>query len=153
MNCTVAIEPVDHPDAVALIGELDAHLNQLYPPEARFGLDVAALRVPHIRFALARDEQGLAHGCGGVAFLDGYAELKRMFVRPASRGRGIAQALVRFLEDLAAGRGYDVMRLETGVRQHEALALYARLGYARCGPFGAYPPNDTSVYLEKRLAG
>ncbi len=155
MNLTptvqVAVEPVDHPDAIALIGELDAHLIQLYPPEARFGLDVAALRAPHIRFALARDQHGRAHGCGGVAFLDGYAELKRMFVRPASRGRGVASAIVRFLEGLAAERGYPVMRLETGTRQHEALSLYARLGYARRGPFGAYPPNDTSLYMERQI--
>ena len=153
MKVKIAIEPVDQPEALALISELDAHLQALYPPKSRHGLTVAELRGSNILFVLARDEQDAAHGCGAVALLDGHAELKRMFVRPVSRGLGVADAIVAFLEREASNRGYGVMRLETGLYQTAALSFYARLGYARRDPFGAYRPDPLCVFMEKRLAG
>jgi putative acetyltransferase len=153
MACSVAIEAIDQEEALALVRELDAHLEPLYPPESRHGLDIEALRATNVRFVLARDDQGVAHGCGAVVFLPDYAELKRMFVRPQSRGRGIADAIVRFLEGQAAERGYATVRLETGIRQAEALSFYRRLGYARRGPFGSYRPDPLSVCMEKHIDG
>lgn len=152
-RCTVAVEPVDQPEALALLGELDAHLEPLYPPQSRHGLKVEALRAANVRFVLARDAAGAAQGCGAVVFLDGYAELKRMYVRPGMRRGGMASAIVRFLEREAGERGYGVVRLETGVKQLEALPFYERMGYARRPPFGAYRPDPLSVCMEKSLAG
>ena len=153
MNCHVAIEAVDQPEAIALIAELDAHLEPLYPPESRHGLKLEALRAPNILFALARDDRGSAHGCGAVALLPEYAELKRMYVRPESRGRGIADSIVQFLERQAVGRGYDSVVLETGIRQLAALSFYERLGYVRRGPFGNYRADPLGIFMERRIDG
>lgn len=151
MKCRVALETVDQPDVATLIGELDSHLGALYPAESRHGLKLEALRAKNILFSLARDETGTAHGCGGIALLDGFAELKRMYVRPTARGNGIGALIVRFLEDQARARGYDLMRLETGFKQSAALLLYERLGYARREPFAPYRPDPNSVFMEKRI--
>jgi len=149
----VAVEPVDQPEAVALVGELDAHLEPLYPPESRYGLTLDGLRAPHVRFVLARDASGAAQACGAVALLPQFAELKRMYVRPSVRGQGAADAMVRFLEGIAVARGYGTLYLETGVLQHAAMAFYERVGFRRRGAFGSYGEDPTSVFMEKPLAG
>jgi putative acetyltransferase len=152
MQFEVAFETVDQPEAVALVGELDAHLEPLYPPESRHGLNLEALRAPHVRFALARDGEGRAQACGAVALMEGYAELKRMYVRPQFRGRGAAEAIVQLLERAAASHGYVVMRLETGVKQLAALRFYERLGFVRRRPFGKYRDDPLSICMEKGIA-
>src|SRR6185503_20354912 len=72
----VAVETIDQPEALALVAELDAHLEPLYPPESRHGLTVDGLRAPNVYFVLARDAAGRAMGCGAVMHAEGYAELK-----------------------------------------------------------------------------
>ena len=146
----VAIERPDQPEAIALIDALDAYQKPLYPAESHHGIDLDALRHPDVAFVLAR-EGVEAVGCGAVVFEPGWAELKRMYVRPGLRGRGIAQAILAFLESRAMERGIGVMRLETGYLQPEALRLYERAGYARRGPFGSYGPDPNSVFMEKPL--
>jgi putative acetyltransferase len=74
-----------------------------------------------------------------------------MFVSPSARGRGLAQRLITQLETEAAARGCRLVRLESGPYQPEALGLYARCGYERCGPFGGYADDPLSVFMEKRL--
>jgi putative acetyltransferase len=81
----------------------------------------------------------------------GQAEIKRLFVQPAARGRGIGRALMAQLEWLAAEEGVSLLQLETGVKQPEALSLYRALGYAERGPFGAYRPDPLCLFMEKRL--
>jgi putative acetyltransferase len=95
-------------------------------------------------------------GCGGVAIFDGYAEIKRMYTRPAARGRGVAKALLRKIEEEARGAGKSVVRLETGNYQQEAIGLYERMGFQPRGPFGPYaamPAHniETSLFFEKAL--
>src|SRR3569832_994350 len=108
----VAIERPDQPEAVALIDELDAFQKPLYPPESHHGIDIAALLQPHVIFAVARCAHGEAVGCGAVVVEDGWGELKRMFVRPAMRGQGVARSILSFLEAQANLRGVRVLRLE-----------------------------------------
>src|SRR3954447_2188451 len=91
-------------DVRLLIGELDAELSGAYAAEQRHGLDLSRLFQPQVLFFIARLD-GEPVGCGGVAFEDGIAELKRMYVRPHARGRGVAQAIVARLEDEARNRG------------------------------------------------
>jgi putative acetyltransferase len=111
-------------DVRELIGELDQLLAAEYLPEQRHGLTLEALFQPHIRFFAVR-LNGAAIGCGGMALFDDFAEVKRMYVRETVRGRGVAQALLTRIETEARGTGFDVLRLETGVRQAAALRFYA----------------------------
>jgi len=77
--------------------------------------------------------------------------LKRMYVRPAVRGRGAAESVVNVLEGIAVANGYGELYLETGVLQHAAMAFYERIGFRRRGPFGDYRDDPTSVFMEKAL--
>jgi len=120
-----------------LIEELNEVLGAAYEAHQRHGLSIEQLFEPHVRFFIARLD-GLAVGCGGVAVFDDYAEVKRMYTRPMARGRGVAKALLRRIEDEARGAGILVLRLETGTRQHKAIGLYQRMGFRPRGPFGAY---------------
>jgi GNAT superfamily N-acetyltransferase len=102
---------------------------------------------------LARDDDGTALGCGALRRLgNGVAEIKRMYVAPAARGRGIATALLAALEDTARDRGWTTLRLETGPRQPEAIGLYSRAGYRPIEAFGAYagaPDAEDSLFFER----
>jgi putative acetyltransferase len=144
------IERPDQPEVIALIDALDAHLMPLYPAESQHGLNLDALLKPGVSFAVARDAHGTACGCGALVLLDGYVELKRMYVPPERRGQGLGRALLRFLESHARSLGYGIARLETGIRQPEALRLYEAAGYTRCAPYAAYKPDPLSVFMEKR---
>ncbi|MDT7951757.1 MAG: GNAT family N-acetyltransferase [Acetobacteraceae bacterium] len=153
----LTIERVTIPTEAArvLVGELDTVLSGAYPPEQRHGLSLDAIFQPHIHFFVAMMESEAA-GCGGVALLDGFAEVKRIYVRSTWRGRGIAQAIMARLASVAIEHGYGLLRLETGDVQFEALRFYEREGFTGCGPFGAYaslPPATitTSVFMEKAL--
>ena len=153
----LAIELVKAPTAEVrdLLEELNQALSGPYSDDQRHALSVEQLFQPNIRFYLARIE-GLAVACGGVAFLDGYGELTRMYSKPAVRGRCVAQALLHRLEAETRKAGLPLLRIETGMYQQEALRFYERAGYKRCGPFGPYaqmPPHaiETSLFYEKRL--
>ena len=148
----IALESVDQPDIIALIDALDAYQGALYPAESNYHLSIDALMQPNVLFAVARDADGAALGCGAVVLLDGYGELKRMFVPPAQRGRGIAKAIIMYLEAHAVQRNCLLLRLETGIHQPEAHGLYASAGYTRRGPYGDYPDDPLSVFMEKRIA-
>lgn len=91
-------------------------------------------------------------GCAALRPLEeGAAEVKRMYVRPAFRGRGFAGALLSELERRAREMGYDVVRLETANRQPEAIRVYQRAGYVRTAPFGYYANDARSLFFEKEL--
>jgi GNAT superfamily N-acetyltransferase len=96
-----------------------------------------------------------AVGCGGVRgradFDDATGEIKRMYVAPALRGRGVATALLRALEGAAAGFGYDRLVLETGLKQPEAIALYEKHGYELIEPYGVYKDSPLTRCFAKRL--
>jgi putative acetyltransferase len=94
----IALERPDTPEIIALVDALDAFQKPLYPAHSHHGIDLDALSAPGVVFAVARDEMGSACGCGAVVLMQGYAEVKRMYVPPATRGRGVGAALLRFLE-------------------------------------------------------
>jgi GNAT superfamily N-acetyltransferase len=94
---------------------------------------------------------GRASACGGVKRLDDHTgEIKRMFVTPSARGRGLSRILLGALEDAARDLGYETVRLDTGAEQHEAQALYPSAGYAEIPDYNGNP--YASVWFEKRLA-
>lgn len=148
----IALESPDQPEVIALIEELDAYQKPLYPPESHHGIDIRALSRENVLFAVVRTATGEAIACGAIVLQLEYGELKRMFTRPALRGRGVARALLAFLESEAQARGCNRFMLETGHLQPEALALYERCGYERRGPFGEYVEDPHSVFMAKHAA-
>lgn len=138
-----------------LVDELDAELGALYRPEQRHGLALDAIFAPHIRFFTARRD-GLPLGCGGVALFPDFAEVKRMYVQPAARGTGVADALMARLVAEARQAGHAILRLEGGAQSPAALRFYRRSGFHECAAFGDYaalPPHQisASVFMERRL--
>jgi putative acetyltransferase len=139
-------------EVIALIRQSDALMQSLYPAESNHLVDIDLLGQHHVHFFVAR-EQGRALGCGAfVLGKDGHAEMKRVFVDPAARGKGVARAIMEVLEHEAAKLGVTLMQLETGIKQPEAIALYRKFGYVERGPFGSYQPDPLSLFMEKRLS-
>lgn len=142
------------PDVRALLDAAEAFSRALYPPQSRNMADAAALDDPSVRFRVVRGASGTALGCGAVAIAgDGTGELERMFVAPQARRRGVGAFLLAGLEEIACGEGVRVLRLETGLRQPEAIALYRRFGFVERGPFGAHRADPLCIFMEKRLPG
>jgi GNAT superfamily N-acetyltransferase len=130
---TVEVGP-DDPRLPPLIAELRAELDARYPEEISFDHPVVEQEA---RYLLAV-HSGVPVGCCAVQPLDGgECELKRMYVAPHMRGRGIAGRLMDRVDALAARLGASRIKLETGVRQPEAIKVYERAGYA---PIPNYPP-------------
>jgi putative acetyltransferase len=157
MNNLVQIEatPAATEEVRLLVDELETLLSLEYPPEQRHGLALDAIFQPHVRFFLAR-LSGKAVGCGGVALFPDFAEVKRMYVRDAARGKGVADAILTRIEREVRNAGLSVLRLETGERQTAAMRFYARAGFRHCQAFGDYllmSPQSiaTSVFFEKRI--
>ncbi|HMB27342.1 MAG TPA: GNAT family N-acetyltransferase [Blastocatellia bacterium] len=139
------------PAARELIGQLDKLLTNLYPAESNHLLPVEGLRQPNVTFMTACVDGEVA-GCGAFVNQGGeYAEIKRMFVLPEFRGLKLGSRILEELENLARASGLELARLETGIHQSEALLLYKRAGYQRCGPFGDYSEDPLSVFMEKKL--
>jgi putative acetyltransferase len=144
-------ESPDQPEVIALIADLDAYQDSLYPAEARYALDLASLCRPNVLFVVARDSHRVALGCGAIVLNGSAGEIKRMYVRPEARSQGVAKRIVATLEAAAYASGCRELMLETGPYQPEALAFYAKHGYLRRGPFGNYPEHPLSVFMGKLL--
>lgn len=145
----IKLETPNQPEVVALIDLLDAYQLSLYPPESVYALDMNSLLQPNVLFAVARNLDGAAVGCGAIVVTPEYGEVKRMFVHPSARGQGVAQRLLGMLETEALARGCRQFMLETGPSQPEAIGLYQRLGYSVRGPYGDYRDDPLSVFMEK----
>lgn len=139
-------------DMTGLLKQSHALMESLFPSDENHFLSVEALTAPEIRFFGARDGEGQALGCAALAKLDGYGEVKSMFVATEARGQGVANALLTRIEEEARALGLPLLRLETGDVLHEAHRLYGRHGFKLRGPFGAYPEAPSSLFMEKRLS-
>jgi len=152
----IRIEALDPHSAEvkALIAASDAYYDGLYPAESNHLEAVDDLGKPNVILLGCRcDGELAASGAARLMCDDGdYAEIKRVFVLRQFRGRGLSGRLMHCLESELRQRGVELLRLETGVRQPEALGLYRKLGYRERGPFGAYKPDPLSVFMEKKLA-
>lgn len=147
----------DDPRAADVRALLEAHLelmNALSPPEEVHALDVDALVHPTVTFVGYRVDGELL-GVGALKDLgDGHGELKSMHTAAAARGRGVGGAIVVHLVDTATSRGMSRLSLETGTPEGFAPArsLYARHGFAECGPFGDYVLSPWSTFMTRSLA-
>ena len=150
-SIVIAAEPFDSPDAAELRDELRHELDVRYGGDFEPGDKPTAEDITV--FLVARDDDGRALGCGALRSLgEPVVEIKRMFVRPEARGRGVGVAILSALENEARERGFKVVRLETGPLQPEATALYARAGYREIPCFGAYAQGPVSNCFERRIA-
>jgi GNAT superfamily N-acetyltransferase len=148
---TVAPESPRAHDVLPLLRQADDFALALYPAESYHALDVGDLERPDVTFLVAR-EDGRALGTAAVVDGgDGSAELKRVFVTDAARGLGVGRALLVAAEERARELGATVMRLETGLPQTAAIAMYERGGYRHVPRFGAYAADPTSVCMERDL--
>lgn len=139
------------PDVLALLEGHLADMRATSPPESVHALDAEALTASRVTFWTARDE-GTLLGCAALADLGGgEGEVKSMRTAPASRGRGVAAALLGHLLDTARERGYARVSLETGSQDFFAPArrLYARHGFEVCGPFGSYRDDPHSTFMTR----
>jgi putative acetyltransferase len=148
---TITIEHAEAPGVRELLELSDDFHNELYPPEGVFLLDVSELLEPGVTVAVAR-EGSQAVGMAALVEKDGYAELKRMFVRPEARGSGTAQGLLELLEQVAREHGVASIKLETGPLQPAAIAFYTRNGFEPIDLFGDYVGSEHSLCFAKSLS-
>ena len=137
---------------VQMVGKLDALMNELYPPESAHLTPPEELSAGYNRFFAVKVD-GKLMGCGAIRVVgQDYAEIKRIYVDPSSRGLGLAKAILHRLESESRLLGLFEMKLETGISQPEAISLFERCGYAQCPAFGDYPINDPySYFMQKTL--
>ncbi len=138
------------PQATALLQASHALMQALFAPDENHFLSIDALCSEDVHFFTAR-EGDVILGTGAIKVNKDMAEVKSMFVAETARGRGVADAILRALEDRARELRLHWLRLETGDVLQAAHRLYARHGFLSCGPFGNYTENASSVFMEKRL--
>ena len=145
-------EPLDGPAGRALVAGFESEVTELYPFwDATLGpsAEPEEFEPPNGVFLVAYDgEHPVA--CGGLKRLDDWtAEIKRMYVVPENRGRGLARRMLERLEDEARDGGYGFVRLDTGDRQPHALALYRSAGYREIPDYNGNPA--ATHWFEKGL--
>jgi len=150
----IRIDDLRGPEIAVLLGVHLRHSAKHSPPESVHALDLDALRVPEITFWTAWDGASLL-GCGALKQLDPrHGEIKSMHTAERHRGRGVAAGILQRIVEEARVRGYRRLSLETGsmVAFAAARALYARFGFATCGPFGSYVLDRYSTFMTLGLA-
>lgn len=153
MQAGLAVEEADpeSPEAVELIAALDRDLSVRYPGLPIHGIDAASFREAGGVFLIGR-VAGVPVACGALRPMeDGAVELKRMYVHDSYRGRGWGRAMLAALEEIAAHRGYAIIRLETADKQPEAIALYESAGYRPIPCYGVHAADPRSRCFEKRI--
>jgi putative acetyltransferase len=135
---------------------LEAHLatmRALSPPESIHALDLDGLRRADVTFWTVWDGQDLV-GCGALKRLSATeGEIKSMHTAAAHRGKGIAEAMLLYILNEAKAQRLARLSLETGSQPGFAPArrLYAKHGFAVCGPFGDYQDDPNSVFMTRTL--
>jgi putative acetyltransferase len=149
-----AVEPVSarDPEVAALLDALTAELALGgYTPDETFGYSAEQLERSAVHLVGARVDGRLV-GVGGLEVQPGgVGELKRFFVRPGHRGRGVADVLVAALLEHARAGGTHLVRLETGDEQRAAIAFYRRHGFVEIPRFGPYVHSATSYCMERAV--
>lgn len=147
----IKITPLNDAELLELIRRLDEELWQLYGDvEEKYA---PFNRLPSNAIAVILYLDSAAVGCGALRPMEevGVGELKRMYVLPTFRNRGVGAQIVSALERVAAAIGMGIIRLETGVLQPEAIRLYEKCGYERIDSYGPYANMTESICLEKLL--
>ncbi|MCA5922223.1 MULTISPECIES: GNAT family N-acetyltransferase [Curtobacterium] len=147
---SIEVEHFDSPDAQRLRTAQRLEIDRAYGGDTEPGEKPTADSIAV--FFVARNEAGTPLACGGLRIIDdGIAEIKRMYVRPESRGSGVAAAVLRRLEEAALDLGSPALVLETGTEQKRAVGFYQREGFRRIANFGPYVGAPLSVCYSKIL--
>ncbi|GGE40297.1 N-acetyltransferase [Marinicauda pacifica] len=149
----IAIDEPTRPEAAAVIEAHGRYTSDVSPANTCHYLDASGLTHPDITFWTAQ-EDGAVLGCIALKMLSpDRAEIKSMHVLAAHRGKGIARKLIEALIEEARGRGVSWLGLETGRSEGFAAsrALYAKLGFDPCEPFGAYCGKSFSYCMSRAL--
>jgi GNAT superfamily N-acetyltransferase len=144
-------DPEEQPASELLVA-MRAELNDVYETFSRLDnppLAPAELRAPLGAYLVGYEGAEAVAGGGLRRLGDGVAEIKRMYVRPASRSRGVAAGLLAALEGTAVSLGYTATRLDTGPKQVHARRLYRAAGYVEVPPYNDNP--FACFWAEKRL--
>ena len=154
MNTEIEILSVNPQQASVqkMIAELDLLMNELYPAESNHLSSPEELAAGANQFYAAKVGGNLL-GCGAILISDQkYAEVKRVYVDPSSRGLGLAKAILNRLEHECRLLSLTEMKLETGIHQPDAIKLFEQFGFTKCGAFGNYPEDDPySYFMQKTL--
>ena len=137
-------------EAAALIDALDDYASALYPPESNHLESIEDLGKKNVRMFGCKIK-GEIVATGAVKLMDSYGEIKRLYVSPPHRGQKIASKIMQRLELEIEENNLDFARLETGIYQPEAIALYKKKGYVACEPFGNYTEDPLSIFMEKQI--
>ena len=139
-------------EALQLMGEMWADLDALYGNSATTSYELDGMEQHGAAFVIARDG-ATAVGCAALRPMSNeVVEVKRMYVQPAMRRKGVAREMMRTLERMARESGFREIWLETGQPQVAAIRLYEQLGYAKIAPYGKYKDDPVSVCYAKQLA-
>lgn len=139
-------------DFIELVGRLDADLAIRDGDNHAFYNQFNSISM--IKFAIVFYEDNVPVGCGAIKMFDDETmEVKRMYVTPEHRGKGIAGKILSALEIWSKELGYKRCILETGINQPEALALYHKSGFVRIVNYGQYANVQSSFCFEKVLKG
>jgi GNAT superfamily N-acetyltransferase len=156
MDNSITVTRSDIRSAIAqkLIAALNEELSRIYPEPGATHFRVDADEVAEGRgtFVIAT-KGGTPIACGALRCVDdGVGEIKRMYVVPEERGRGVSRVVLAALEEEARALGLSRLLLETGVRQAAAITLYTRSGFERIPAYGEYVLSpETSVCMAKDL--
>jgi GNAT superfamily N-acetyltransferase len=142
----------DHADFIELVRLLDAYLTIVDGEDHSFYNQYNSIE--NLKYVIVAFDNGEAVGCGAIKSSNSTSmEVKRMFVQPAARGKGLAKKILSELEQWAQELGFEKCILETGRRMEDAVTLYKKCGYEVIPNFEPYTKMENSICFEKRVPG
>ena len=152
MSVTITIETPLSDEVRALVTALNEFTYGLTPAEYRHHMTVEQMAQADTTLFVARDASGAALGMGALRrHANGVGEVKRMFVKPEARGRGIGEAILAHIEALARQDGFTRLVLETGANFDAARRVYERCAFVPCDAVLDYPASEWTAFYEKEL--
>lgn len=155
MITSISAETPLQDDVREMITELNEVMRPLTPPEFQFQMTAEQIAETSSTLFVARDETGFALGMGALKIHDAeLGEVKRMYTRDKARGKGVGFKLLQAVENLAAEKGLNILKLETGESPafEAACKIYERNGFSVCGAFLDYPDSGWSRFYEKKIS-
>lgn len=149
----VSLDP-NEPEVISLFEEIDRLMNSLYPIASDQSLNLEELNQPNVHAIGLKTDEGII-ACGAIVkkFESNlYGEIKRVYVKPSYRGKGLSRRIMQNLMYWAGQAQIPLLRLETGSKQTESIHLYESLGFERSECFGRYRDNPLSVFMQLPLS-